>query len=733
MEGNNFWLIYIQENQVSVSLTSSSLGKFQVLSLGPKKDWNSADSESLISAIDESLSVASLNANITEDQEPARAAFVVPPFWVGSDGKILPQKLKFIKESCKKLSFTPTGFLAEDEAIVEDSNQSDGFPSSFILVHLSEQEFYLSLVYLGHIKERVRKAFMGPFDGQILESALLEIKTESTLPPQIILFGQTDNSLINSLKDYPWIGKKNIETFLHLPDISLYSDNDLITTFTRVISSQLSGNLIQPNKSENNETEEPDQDIHPENPPQDITPEDQLPSPLNSEAELVETTPADFGFTSVSTPKTEETPNPPIIDQIPEPNLDPFEPPVILPPTMPQASNKKKLSFNFFKKIKLPKPRLNFNFFWIILIILPFLALLPFIFSSANVTLFVNPYKFEKTLPVTLKVDSSVADIASSIIPVEKNTFDVEAKTSVDTTGQKTIGEKAKGEIIIYNKLSQSQTIPKGSILTDSSGKKFELTTAVSVASSSSDLDQGIITLGQTKTVAMASDIGSEFNISADSQLTFKDFPQTSLIAKVETDFSGGSRQQIKAVSQADKTEIQSKIKDEVAKVVEDKINQTLGDISGIIKETIQSNQGNLDLSREVGEAADQLSGTITASVSVFTLSSSVKEAVLKQFLSGESDFDKINFNPDDFSLTFKIDKTTATQATGSLTITGKALPKIDTGLLQKSLSIKTVNQAKEVIRKILPRAYNFNIGTNLPLLPFNPNNINIEVKIENL
>jgi hypothetical protein len=712
MEGNSFWLIYIQENQISVSLVSNSEGKFKLVAIGPKKDWDQNDEESLTKSVDESLSVASLNANIIESEEPSTAAFVVPPFWVGSDGKIFPQKLKLIKEVCKKMSLTPTGFLAEDEAVVEDSNKADDFPSSFILLHLGQQEFYLSLIYLGHVKERIKKPLTEEFNGQVLESTLLEIKTESTLPPRIIVFGQADDHLITSLKNYPWIGKKNIETFLHLPDISLYDDSELITIFTRVITLQMSGKLLE--KPQSIDVDE-EKDIQ----------------PSVSQMELTETSPQDLGF---SIPSNQPENNQEIaIAQPPEPNFDLLPPPVLPETTLQEVSNKKKISFNFFKKIKLPKLRLNLNLFWIILIILPFLALLPFIFMPANITLFITPYQFEKTVSVTLKTDASEEDLSSSIIPVQKETFNVEVKTSVETTGQKTIGDKAKGEITVYNKLGETQNIPKGSILIDTSGKKFELTTTISVPPSDSDLDKGVITLGQTKTAATAIDIGSEYNISTGLQLTFKDYPVSSLIAKAGTDFTGGSKQQIRAVSIDDKTKVQSKIDDEIIKAVDDKISQTLDNVSGIVKETIQSDKGTLDLSREVGETADELSGTLTASVSVFTISSSVKEKLLKQFLSNEANFDKIELDPQDFSLNFKINKITGTQATASLTLNGESLPKIDIISLQKALSVKTIKQANETIRKIIPRAYNFNIGTKLPILPFNSQNINIEIKTETL
>lgn len=215
MEGNSFWLIYIQDNSVTVSLISSDDKKYQILGTGSTSNWDINIEDSLSKAIDESLSIASINANITEDQEPSSSAFVIPPFWVGSDGKIIPQKLDIIKTACKKLALQPTGYLAEDDAIVEDANSIDGFPASFILLHLSAQGFYLSLVYLGHIKQRIIKEYDGQFSAQLVESALLELNSSSTLPPQIIIFGQTDTNTVTLLKDFPWVSKRNVETFLH--------------------------------------------------------------------------------------------------------------------------------------------------------------------------------------------------------------------------------------------------------------------------------------------------------------------------------------------------------------------------------------------------------------------------------------------------------------------------------------------------------------------------------------
>ncbi len=726
MVGNSFWLIYIQDNSVSVSLVSSNDQNFQILGTGPGIEWDSTIEDSLSKAIDESLSIASINANITEDQEPELAAFVIPPFWVGSDSKITPLKLKIIKDACKKLALQPTGYLAEDDAIVEDSNSVDGFPASFILLHLSQKEFYLSLIYLGHIKQRVTKFFDGEFSGRLVEEALLELNSESALPPQIIVFGKADTETVSLLKDFPWVGKKNIETFLHFPDIKYLSSQEIIGIFSRVISLQMN-----PGIKENQDSE-------------DLSSPDSNENVIE-EKTLLETDPESLGFSNsdnLSVP-TEIPPvdtlfqtdtQPPIPEVFPEPNLDPFEPPVM--PAFPNVNKNKKIifSFSFLKKIKLPNWNLKFNnLFWIFLIILPFVFFIALFLVRSQIIFFMNPYEFNKSIPVTLEVGTDNSQISKFIIPVEKKPFDIVSSAKVTASGQKTIGEKSTGEIIIYNKIDKVQTIPKGSVLVDSTGKKFELVNAVSVASSSSNLEEGVINLGQTKTAAVAIDIGSEYNINSGSSLIFSDYPETVLIAKANNSFSGGNRQQILAISQQDKTDVQTKLNQQIDLDIEAKIAADFNNLPGSLKDTIQTKKSNLELNREVGESAEELIGTINSSVSIFIVSDETKKMIISLYLSSEPDFDKIDLDSNNFQLSFKPTKLDSTEATGTLTLTGSSLPKIDVNSIKKNLTLKTDKQAESIIKKLVPRANRFKINNKFFLMPIRTENIDIQVKLEKL
>jgi hypothetical protein len=465
------------------------------------------------------------------------------------------------------------------------------------------------------------------------------------------------------------------------------------------------------------------------------------------ESSLIETNPEFLGFTS-SKDLAIATENPnidplslidsqPSQEVFPEPNLDPFEPPVM--PSLPIVNKNKKFifSFNFFKKIKFSswRPKFN-NLFWILLIILPFIFFLPLFFLKSQIIFFVNPYEFNKSIPVTLKVGSDATQISKSVMPVEKKPFDIVSTAKISTTGQKTVGEKSTGEIIIYNKIDKVQNIPKGAILTDSSGKRFELSTTVSIASSSStynDQNQLVITSGQTKTAVIATDIGSEYNINSGTQLVFNDYPETVLIAKSNNNFSGGNRQQILAVSQQDKTNVQTKINEQINLDIDTKIINDFNNLSGALKETIQTKKSNLELNREVGEPAEELIGTVNSSVSVFIIKDEIKKMIISQFLSSEPDFDKIDIDFNNFQLSFKPSKLEPDQAVGTMTLTGSSLPKLDVNNLKKNLTLKTVNQVDGILKKLVPRANRFKIFNKFFIMPARVENIDIQVKLEKL
>jgi len=245
MELSYYWLISITTEAVTVGLVKRG-DPDSLLSLGPQTEWLSDNPDSFLHSVDISLSEAAQKAFLEPEEEPESSAFILPPTWISNDGKIFPQYLKLLENLCHSLKLKPLGFISNDEAFIESISKDDSFPPSFILVYVGKKEFSLSLVYLGEVKKRLSQALNNDFSPEDLENALLTLQSDSALPPKILIFGNLGPTIVDDLKNYSWIGKKNIETFLHLPEVNALNDEELFNIYCQTVSSQINHNPIKP-------------------------------------------------------------------------------------------------------------------------------------------------------------------------------------------------------------------------------------------------------------------------------------------------------------------------------------------------------------------------------------------------------------------------------------------------------------------------------------------------------
>ncbi len=721
MENQSFWLADIGDHTVTVAYINVDNGVSQVVSIGPPCPWDESNPESFNTALDQSLSESAISANLSQDAEPNVVAIIVPPFWVGSDGKIISSKRKLLESMFKKLELKPMGFIANDEAIVEAANVADGFPASFVLVNISATNLVVSLTYLGKIIERIHQDLAGTFDPELLESAITQFKSESALPPQIILFGQVDEAIFESVKNYSWIGKKNIETFLHFPDVKIYNSSELTQIFTHAITSQFSTPVSSPpipkpiNLEPEIEVSIPEVEV-------EVSPEVSRNLPI----ELSEVSPSELGFTNeISQDEANGEPveesNFIVPESFPE-IIETINEPVIVKKNNPKISLPK-ISFNFQKLFLYP------------IICSPILILIPFFFSTAHITLYLTPYQFNKTITATFDPQAQAIDFTKKIIPINRQDFTINTSSTIATTGQKTIGDKAKGEITIFNNQEKVQNLPSGTVLIDSQGDKYQIDNNLQVPARKLDLTQGIITLGQVKATATAADIGPEYNLSKDTPIHFKDFAESLLVAKANDNFTGGSKKQINAVSAVDKSQLDAKITADINVAVKSRLDSEIAKNSNIIRDTVQIQKGHIDYNREVGEEADQLTGTDVSKVYVFFLDPSKKTDLINNVLSTEPGYSDSTIDTTQFNFSITPSKASVDKISGQLTISGTALPKVDSTSIIKMLSGKFQNQAIKIIKNDIPRVYNYSLTTNFAFLkainplPLRLKNIIIEFK----
>ena len=95
--------------------------------------------------------------------------------------------------------------------------------------------------------------------------------------------------------------------------------------------------------------------------------------------------------------------------------------------------------------------------------------------------IYVTPYSFSQKSTAIAATQESAVIPGTIYIPVDQKTIDVSVTDSIPTTGKKVIGDKARGEIVIFNKQDKSQKINKGTLI-NSGNLKFVLSNDVQIA-----------------------------------------------------------------------------------------------------------------------------------------------------------------------------------------------------------------------------------------------------------
>jgi len=701
---SNFWLISIDNSAVTVSLSANRNNQFKVESIGTSVNWEYPQTDSFLTAIDESLASSAELIGLPPEAEPNTAAFIVPASWLDSDGRIQLEFKKNIEKLCTKLKFKPLGFISHDEAIVEQSAENDGLPVSFILLYLTPINFDLSLVYLGKIKQRIHLPLTDVFTPQLLETSLNNLKTDSTLPPQVIVMGQYEPQLIENFKNYPWIGKKTIETFLHFPDFIPQTPKETITAYNDIITRQFQPqNFINPPP------------VVSEIPISEPDPED----PVEIETSpVVEVEASDIGFEPVTV--SSET--------LPSYQVIPLETPPP-PPVTPKPQFKfPHLSLPSIPHFSLP----SFRFALIIPALSPLLIVFLVFFYRSDITLFFTPIDFSQTIDVVL--DPTVTQMtATNHIPVVEKKFDVDLSLSTNTTGQKVIGDKAKGQIIIYNKTDKIQNLPKDTVLVSGDNLKYVLTSTVQVAASSSNLDLGIITMGQTKALIEAADIGPEYNLAKDIKISFKDISSAAMESKIDLPPTGGTKNQVAVVASTDKQSLENQINTAVTTNIDQKMKTEVSGLSGLLTQTINITHNRNDYNREVGEQADQLTVQSGNTITAYVLETIQKKTIINDLISQKPEYSATTFNPDKFTVEFTPDKT-ADKTKGKLTLKGQLTPQPDLNSFRRQIIGKNASSLAKIIPSTFPRVYDYTLTSNLSFisrfcLPLRWQNISIIIK----
>jgi hypothetical protein len=668
-----------------------------------------------IEAIDIALSTA--EKDIPEDILVERTIFAVNANFIEND-TIKPQYKDKLEQITKELDLKPRGFIEYGEAISYYLEKQDGSPVSTLLLAIEKHQLIFSFIQTGKVRQSVVHTRTDSF-GADFEYLLTQIHTE-IFPSHIILYDHQENleSIKETLLGFGW---HKHTAFLHTPRIEILTPSQLFIALVQAASSSflkqfiLNERVLESPMQIISETVEHNrqpqkEEVH-EIPP-DIKPNkmDNLSIPHES-----------FGF--VKGTKEQHIPQNPKTIPVTEPVQDKPDEKMFRP------------SATFLKLPHFSLPKVPEGIYYLIIPILFFILFGAFVFYSifvsykANVSLLVYPLVSTQQIDIVLSSKTIDSAGTKNIIPILLQAEQVDGTKSAATTGKVSIGEKAKGEVTIYNKTLAQKTFPKSTVIL-SNNLPFSLDTEVSIASAS-DTGEGL-SFGKNTMKVTAMTIGPEGNITANNSFTFKDFPENSFIAKNAQPFSGGTSREVPSVSKTDEDGLVSMLTQELTSQAKAQISSKLAPGMKILDSLIKSEIISKKLTPAVGSEAKETTLVLTIKVSAYAYTETDLQALSQKLLiSPPTGF---SAQQDQTSVTIddaKLDKNGTYLAKGK--IHAYFLPQLDLAQIQKSLPGKSFDAMSSELSST-PYLSGIRVFQQNPVpfmknkLPFKKENITVKI-----
>ncbi len=666
-----------------------------------KTSLEDSTEDELLEVLDKAVSTA--EKNLPPDAESHKTIFGVKRDWIENE-KIKKDYLVKLKKISDELDFKPVGFLVISEAISHLLQIEEGAPVSAILVEVGQIGLTVSLFKAGKIVETKS----GPIEGSLTkttETLLKHFSTAEILPSRIILFDGGREKLQQEFLAHKW--SKDLP-FLHPPQVmNLPANFDaravLNGAATQMGFEVLEGSLAHAEKAD----KEPVIDA--------------LNSAVMSEEDKTLAEAAkDFGFEDTDIKKKDEAVALPDVKAVPKTAIDenltnaniskafgeiPEEVKINESDTRQFPSNAMSMTASmkgFLGKLHFGKllqgaagsrKRL-------LLIVVPIaiiiLLLGVFIFGrSATVTLGINGKDTDKTETVTFS-QSDTTDASSNTIAAKFIKVSEDGKISTSTTGKKETGDKAKGTVTIFNNSDSGITLPTGTVVKSDKDLNFLTDKPVTVASASGDVFSGTDP-GKANVAVTAEKFGTNYNIPSSTKFSVDG--RSSVAAKNDNAFSGGTKKDIKVVAKADQDKLLKDLQKQKEQDAKDEINKKAGGDSKVLPSFLDVSYDRKSFSKDVGDEATDISLTGTISYTGVSYRNSDLVLFAKDKLKdsdGKLEVDEKSVEVESSNLKEKGDN-----ASAKLKIKAKLVPKFDQSEIANQIKGKSTKDAIELLNQV--------------------------------
>ena len=716
-----FLAVQIDDEFVKTAIWTVKQEATSLVAAGSTQDWDGSSTEILIEAVDASLTVALGKLSPENTAEPNQVIFGLPETWVGTEG-ISPARLKDLKSICEKLELDPVGFVVTTEAITHYLKSKEGTPLSAILARISTTEVTVSIIRLGNIEGTHVVGRSGDLAGDVREG-LTRFGDQESLPARMIIYDGGEDSmedLTQQLMAFDW---QSYLPFLHMPHIEavpeIFSIAAIAVAGGSEVAKSLGFNITHISPPEPEQKSESVFETEKEK-PESIEPEPELKPEPETAINTQPLTPPSAAAEIPASPRW--------------PSSSGISPVLTL---LKKTINR--ITSSVPRRFPIKYFRFGVSKLAIITAAIIFLIIFGTIIAAKRLSRATLRLTFQsQTLnhKARLTVDPSAQEVNpdTAVLPASPITVTKSGQKTADTTGKKTVGDKAKGEVTIYNRRTDGgKTFSAGTVI--SADKiEFTLDSEVQVASASAGADYSIVPGKAEKVAVTARDFGPESNLAAGSEFQINTFSKSAYVAKNDAALIGGTKRDIQVAGAKDLSDLKKNLLDELK-------SQAAGDIESssadrqVFPDTLTATSEEEKYSASAGEEAESVTLELTAKVTALAVEKQNLQNLLSALLR-----DAI---PSGFTLTLEdlkvdIENITLNDQTVSFdaVVTAILSPTVDRTEIIKMVLGKRPQAALNQVKN-LPhfRVADLQISPKFPLLlqwlPVDEKRLNLEIKLE--
>lgn len=672
-----------------------------------------------------------------------KTIFSVPVDWV-EEGKIVKDYLLKLKSLCESLNLTPIGFIVSVEAITAFLQKKEGAPVTAVLVELSHKHVTVSIAKNGNILSSKTNPISETAVASV-EHILSEQDDLEVLPSKIILINyEHAKKAQQTFLSHNW--SKRLQ-FLHMPQVevldpeieaqSVVSGVAFEMGFSNLTSVKIPSESQQKPvevatvEEELREPEIAEMDGKKEDQEDSVEEDKKEPEVVSKDTESTAFNGEEVGFfenIDVLHEKKEEV-------NVEEDSEDEV---VHIEGEEERSSTISKMKLPSLSIPALKIPKFSFGkglgkhtIMYPILAVILLLVILVgyyYFFEKVSVTLYLEKKTVSKDLDVTFSSDGKTS-ASDKTVHLDLVSSQAEGEQNTETTGKKETGDKAKGEVTVYNKTEDPKSFTKGSTIIGPNSLEFNLTGDVQVASTSSFATS----FSSAKVKVEASKFGKEYNIPSSSNFQMKGVSTSDVFAKNESAFSGGTKKETQTVSADDIDTLTSKIIDELSKKANESASKDV--TQKILSIPVDYTFDDKTFSKKEGEEASavSLSAKITFKFGSYKISD--LEQLAKDLDKSEIP-EGYQYSSNNSKIVVKdVSKDKDGNITGKVSFSSVYLPVVSTQEIINKLNGKNAAKIDEVIKVKGVNDDLVNFTRSLPLFPkifpFNKKNIEVQVSIQ--